>query len=191
MSIESLCSEIDLSLAGINVDRSVGYAALNDFVRVLHEVFTKSGRDQLDLLSQVQTTLGSAPSHHLARVINADHFLPLRSYPENKCCPLLDQVIKICNERGMDLNDGRSLFSHLLKVFDEERFEEGKCSSILLMAYYSVGSEAAYHIGGLYAGDDAQMISDEIEYLDRRLKRFRTYIDRWDMELAWDREDEI
>lgn len=107
----------------------------------------------------------------------------------NKDCPLLDAVIWICSERGIPLNEGLSLFSHLLKALDEERFEEGKCSSLLLLIYYSVGPEATYHIGGLFVGDDALMISTEMEYLDSRLKRYRTTIERWEMELAWDKED--
>lgn len=190
MSIESLCSEIDFALGDDGISKEAAYAALNDFVRSLHEVFRKSECDQVDILSQVQTSLGSTPSHHLGRIINADHLHSLRSYPENKACPLLDAVIKICSERGIALDEGRLLFSHLLKALDEERFDEGKCDSILLLTYFSIGPEAAYHIGGLFVGDEASIISDQLSILDYRLQRFYTYIERWNMELAWDKEEE-
>lgn len=188
MSIESLRAEIEYVLDD-GFDMPVAYAAINDFLRSQHEVFTKSGRDQVDLLSQVQTTLGSTPAHHLGRVISAEN-QNFKSYPASKNCPLFNAVINLCSERGMALDNGRALFSHFLKALDEERFDEkGNCESSRVITYFAVGPEAAYHLSGLFVGDDAELVSTEMEYLDYRLKRFITIIERWKMELAWDKED--
>lgn len=189
MSAESLRAEIEYVLSDGDVDMPVAYAAINEFVRALHEVFTKSGRDQVDLLSQVQTTLGSTPAHHFGRVISAEN-LNFKSYPASKNCSLFDAGIKICNERGMTLDNGRALFSHFLKALDEERFDkDGNCESPTVMTYWAVGNEAAYHLGGISVGDHGDLVSTEFQYLDHRLKRFRTLVERWEMEMAWDEED--
>ena len=188
MSIESLRAEIEYVLED-GFDMPVAYAAINDFLRSQHEVFIKSGRDQVDLLLQVQTTLGSTPAHHLGRVISIEN-QNFKSYPASKNCPLFNAVIKLCSERGLALDYGRALFSHFLKALDEERFDEkGNYESSRVITYFAVGPEAAYHLGGLFVGDDAELVSTEMEYLDYRLKRFRTIIERWEMELAWDKED--
>ncbi len=189
MSIESLAAEISFALGDDAAKSRVAYAALNDFVRSLHEVFTKSKRDQVNLLSQVQTTLGSTSAHHLGRVICADN-VKFGSYPASSNCPLFDSVTKVCSERGMALDDGMALFSHFLKALDEERFDaEGNCESPMFITYWTVGHEAAYHLGGLFVGDDGDLVSTEMQYLDYRLKRFRTMVERWEMERAWDKED--
>ena len=188
MSIESLRAEIEYVLED-GFDMPVAYAAINDFLRSQHEVFIKSGRDQVDLLSQVQTTLGSTPAHHLGRVISIEN-QNFKSYPASNNCPVLYAVAKLCIARGLTLDYGRSLFSHFLKALDEERFDEkGNYESSRVITYFAVGPEAAYHLGGLFVGDDAELVSTEMEYLDYRLKRFRTIIERWEMELAWDKED--
>ena len=59
----------------------------------------------------------------------------------------------------------------------------------MFILYCSVGQEAAYHLGGLFVGDHGLEVSIEMQYLDSRLKRFMTLVNRWEMELAWDKED--
>lgn len=97
----------------------------------------------------------------------------------------------MCLARGIRIEDGRHFFAHFLKALDEERFDrEGNCESAMFITYWSVGHEAAYHLGGLFVGDDAGIVATEMEYLDYRLRRFRTLVDRWELELKWDREDQ-
>lgn len=189
MSIDSLHAEIEYVLGDDGVNMPVAYAAINEFVRLLHEVFTKSGRDQVDLLSQVQSTLGSDSAQHLRRLISEDN-LNFRGYPAKDNCPLFHGLMKLCNERSMALDNGRELFSHFLKALDEERFDgHGNCESPTVLTYWTVGHEAAYHLGGLSVSDHSDLVSTELEYLDSSLKRFRTIVERWEMELEWDKED--
>lgn len=49
MTIESLGSEIAVVIDDCNNDFNVGMAALNDFMRALHEVFTKSSRSLVEI----------------------------------------------------------------------------------------------------------------------------------------------
>jgi hypothetical protein len=215
MSSERLYAEIVFVLDGCNIDVCVGFAALNDFVRKLHEVFTKSHRDQIDLLSQVQTALGSTPAHHLARLIRSEEgliyksyadaeYCPLyngavdiwkgvtyKSYAASEYCPLYDGVVEICKERGILLNDGRALFSHFIKALDEERFDQsGGFESESFKIYWTVGPEAAYHLAGLHVGDEEDAAFEELNYLDNRLKRFYTTVQRWEMEREWDQDND-
>lgn len=189
MSVESLSSEVQLALDNSCVEIEVAVAALNDYVRSLHEVFTKSGRDQSNLLSQVQTAFGSTCAHHLARVIS-DEQLSFRSYPTGEDCPLQNSFESLCKQRGIALDKGRALFAHFIKALDEERFDEDAIESPTFMAYWSLGDEAAYHLAGLYLGDDLGIAYVSLAYLDHRLARFRTTVERWEMELAWDKEDQ-
>ena len=91
----------------------------------------------------------------------------------------------------MALDNGRALFRRFFKALDEERFDsDGNCESAMFITYWAVGDEAAYHLGGLFVGDDSGVVSTEMEYLDCRLKRFRTLVERWEMELKWDKESQ-
>ncbi|MBK5913874.1 hypothetical protein CCR84_05985 [Rhodocyclus purpureus] len=82
------------------------------------------------------------------------------------------------------------LFSSFLRSLDEERLDgDGNSESTLFLTYMTVGDEAAFHLGGFFVDDAAGMVFTEMQYLDRRLKRFQTIIDLWEMELAWDQED--
>ena len=187
MSVDSLSAEVQLALENSGVCIDVAVAALNDYVRSLHEVFTKSGRDQSNLLSQVQTAFGSTCAHHLARVIS-DEKLKFRSYSTGEDCPLENSFGTLCRQRGIALDRGRALSAHFIKALDEERFDEDAIQSPMFITYWTVGDEAAYHLGCLFVGDDGDEISTEMHYLDRRLVRFRTIVERWEMEVAWDKE---
>ncbi len=190
MSIESLRSEIDFVLDNCNDDWNVAQAALNDFMRGLHEVYTKSGRDQTDLLSQVQTVFGSTVAHHLAEVLQAKT-LVFKSYPTLESCPLNERATKACIERGITVADGKHFFAHFLKALDEERPDkDGNLESPVFMIYMTLGDEAAYHLGGLYAGDEFQIAIVELQYLDFKVSRFSTLVERWEMELKWHKEDQ-
>ena len=58
------------------------------------------------------------------------------------------------------------------------------------MIYWAISDEAAYHLGGLYVGDDLDVVATQLMgYLDRRLERFHKLVEMWEMELAWDKED--
>jgi hypothetical protein len=84
-----------------------------------------------------------------------------------------------------------SLFSHLLTVLGEKYFDDqGTLEPPVFIAYWGVGDEAAYHLAGLHSGDDMGMLYTSLELLDHRLKRFGTTVQRWKMELAWDKEEQ-
>lgn len=189
MTIESLSSEIAFVIDDCNGDTNVGNAALNDFTRSLHEIFTKSGRDQIQLISEVQAVFGSTPANHLARVLHADNS-GNRASQTYEDCLLATRVKEICLSRGIRIANGKHFFAHFLKALDEERFDsDGNRESAVFITYWSVGHEAAYHLGGLFTGDHADAVTTEIQYLDYRLRRFRTYVERWELELQWDKED--
>ena len=190
MSVESLRSEIEFVLDNCNDDWRVATAALNDLMRGLHEVLTKSGRNQVDFLSQVQTVFGSTVAHHLAGILSAKT-RAIKSYTTLESCPLNSCVLDACLGRGIDASDGKHFFSHFIKALDEERTNpDGSSESPLFLIYYTVGDEAAYHLGGLYDGDAFQEAIVELQYLDFKVKRFKTLVERWEMELKWQQEEQ-
>lgn len=189
MSIESLQSEIESVLAKTGHSWYVGAAAITDFLRWLHEVMVKSGRDQANLLSQVQTVLGSTAMHHLARTLEADN-RSVKNYRVLEDCPLNATVVGLCRQRGLDEEDGRHLLAHFLKALDEERFDkDGSTESATVMVYFALGGEAAYHLGGLYVGDAGGMVATQLcGYLDHQLRRFYKLVEMWEMEMAFEKE---
>ena len=190
MSISSLRSEIEFSLDHCSSNWALGRAALNDLMRALHETHFKSGCDQIELLSQVQTVLGSTTAHHLANVLGIKNPI-LKSYPLRDACPLGERVSNALAERGLSQDDGDQFLSHFLKALDEERFATvGTFESPIFMLHFVLGDEAAFHLGGLYIGDALQDSATELEYLDSGVKRFHTLVMRWEMELEIQREEE-
>ena len=187
--VDRLSDKIILTLDGMGVDRFVGVAALKDFLRSLHEVFTKAGHDQVNLLSQVQTIFGSTPAHHLGRIICAD-LISVKSYPSGQSCPLQYAVEALCRERGIAGERGNAIISSFLKALAEVCNDGyGRCESPMFITYQTIGGEAAFHLGGLFVGDDGDEVWTEMQYLDHRLNRFGKMIELWKMELAWDKED--
>lgn len=189
MSIESLAAEINYAVGDDQQRQPVAIALLRDFVRSLHEVFVKSLRDQYDLLAQVQTVLGATPAHHLERVTCAG-ISSFRSYPSCEDCRLYGLMMKACAERSIPFDEGKALAAHFLKALDEERYcTDGSVDSATFLIYRTLGDEAAYHLGGLFVGDDGDVVHTELQYLDYRLKRFYSWVQRWEMEAAWEKED--
>lgn len=189
MSIDSLKSEIEFVLTTSGIPWPVGVAAITDFLRGLHEVMVKSGRDQANLMSQVQTVLGSTAMHHLARILEAET-CGVKSYAVLEHCPLNAKLSQLCRERGIADGDGRHVLAHFLKALDEERVDRtGNIESATVMIYWSLGGEAAYHFGGLYVGDLGGIVATSlIGYLDPQLTRFHKIVEMWEMELAWEKE---
>ena len=184
---EQLAKAIISSADRLGLGVRVACAALTDYLRALHEIFHKSGRDQSTLLTLVQNVFGKDAAHHLWRVIGPENLE--RSYNPNESDHSLQYAfMALCAERGIPEKDGIVLISQFHKSLDESRFvDSGNCESPFFMTYWTVGHEAAYHLGGLLVGDDQGEAMTELEYLDYRLKRFSTFCRRWDMELAWDK----
>lgn len=190
MSADTLLSEIDFVFRNRGVSPSVGVAAIADFLRDLHEIMTKARRDQLDVLSQVQTVFGATPMHHLASLLDAE--LPkVKSYVTPGTSPLHRKVDQLCRERGLEVADGRHLLAHFLKALDEARVDADKMThSPAVMTYWAIGPEAAYHLCGLYVGDNLTEVSTELHgYLDTHLHRFSKLVEIWEMERAWAEDD--
>jgi hypothetical protein len=190
MIADSLKSEIEFALSNTGHSWEAGAATITDLLRVLHELMTKSGRDQSDIAAQVQTVLGSTTMHHLAQVIDANT-QGLGHHQLADDCALYERILMICKQRSFSLEDGRHFMGHFLKALDEERTDaDGNVESAAVLTYWAVGQEAAYHLGGLYVGDLLDIVSTELGgYLDPRLKRFHKIVEIWEMEMAWDKED--
>lgn len=189
MTFERFNDAINRSIVSGGHRRDVGVAAIRDFLRGLHEVMTKAGRDQMNLLSQVQTVLGVASMCHLAAVLHASSH-EIQSFPEGERCPLADLVAQISRERGLEVEAGKRLLCWALKALDEQRSDaNGNVHSATITTYWTLGDEAAYHLGGLFVGDDLGIVETEFAYFDPRVKRFCKLVDTWNMELASQQED--
>ncbi len=184
---ERLRNHFQKALVSTGITAPIGAALVTDFLCVTHEILFKNTGDQGVLLAQVKLAVGASAAKHLANVVSAKHIQA--TMPEQQCS-LSDSFATLCMERGVPSEQGCRLVDAFLKALDEQRFGRDGIESPLFMTYWCIGDEAAYHLGGLYAGDDAGMGSTELEYMDYRLKRFRTLTDRWRMEMAWDDEDQ-
>lgn len=189
MSVESLRAEIDLALSNTRQPWEAALALITDFLRLLHELKFKSNDDQLTMLAQVQAVLGYIPMCHLAHTVGA-RTTGLPEYRLAGDAPLDGQTELICKQRGFDPNDGKRLLAHFLKALDEERTDKvGNIESAPVMVFWGVGHEAAYHLGGLYVGDEGVVVTTELGgYLDPSLRRFHAYIELWRAELRHARE---
>lgn len=189
MSADSLRAEICFALSNTGQQWEAGCAFVTDFLRLLHELKFKSDDDQSAMLAQVQAVFGRTTMYHLAHTIGARSTrLPQYRLPDD--APLYGRAELICKQRGFDPNDGRHLLAHFLKSLDEERTDKvGNVESAPVMVYWGVGHEAAYHLGGLYVGDDRDEVTTELAgYLDPSLRRFHAYIELWRAELRYARE---
>jgi hypothetical protein len=190
MSAESLRSEIDFVLSSTGCQSlEAALALITDFLRVLHELMVKSDNDQLTMLAQVQAVIGAVAVCHLARTLDASA-MALPQYRLADDAPLYARTELICKQRGFEPGDGRHLLAHFLKALDEERRDKyGNVESAPVMVYWGVGHEAAYHLGGLYIGDESDVVATELGgYLDPGIRRFHAYIDMWRSELMYARE---
>lgn len=190
MSAESLRSEVEYALSHSGPEWEAAAALITDFLRALHELMFKSNSDQTDLFSQVQTVFGSTTMHHLARTLHARPN-DLKCHLLADDAPLYRRVVLICKERGFELEDGRHVLAHFIKALDEERRDrQGNIESAPVMLYWGIGPEAAYHLVGLYMGDDQEEFATELcGYLDPKLKRFDKLVEMWEMERNWEREE--
>jgi hypothetical protein len=186
MSLDRFSEQIRNTLDSANIPHRVGLSTINDFMRALHEIFVKGGRDQRLLLNQVAFALGTAASAHLMRLLD------LRPTGRSRTACLrqgsLEWAIKaICAERGIEEIVVFSLLRVFLSAFDQERVEkDGSEISKTWLLYFGIRDEAAYHFGGLFTGDDRDEIGVEQEYLDGRLKRFCAFVNMWELEKKWD-----
>lgn len=189
MSADTLRSEIDFVLSNTGQPLEAALALITDFLRVLHELMVKSDGDQLTMLAQVHAVLGYIPMCHLARTVGA-RTTGLPEYRLADDVPLDGRTELICKQRGFHPDDGRHLLAHFLKALDEERADkEGNIESAPVMVYWGIGHEAAYHLGGLYVGDERDEVTTELGgYLDPSLRRFHAYIEMWRAELRYARE---
>ena len=190
MSAESLCTKVKGGMRETDPPWEAAEALITDFLRALHELMFKAGRSQSVALARVEGAFGTKTVNHLANVLEAPpaslaHHTP----PED--VPLPHWLELICKQRGFRPKDGCNLIARFIQALDEERIDaRGNVESAAVMLYWSLGPEAAYHLGGLYAGDAHDMVATElVGYLDPRLKRFYKLVELWDMERAWDTED--
>lgn len=189
MTAERLTTQIKSALSGTGHTWYAGAAAITDFVRVLHELMVKSGNDQVDILSQIQAVFGHASMCHMAEVLSAPKRGDQR-YARAEDAPLQKRIELISKQRGFDSDEGKRLFAHFIRVLDLGRRDvDGGLRSAPVMVYRGLGSEAAYHLVGLYVGDDLDDASTEIcGYLDPSLRRFHKIVEMWAWELEWERE---
>jgi len=190
MSAESLRSEVEYALSRSGPEWEAAAALITDFLRALHELMFKSDSDQTELFSQVQTVFGSTTMHHLARTLFARPN-DLKRHLLADDAPLYRRVVLICKERGFELEDGRHVLAHFVKALDLERQDKhGNIESAPVMLYWGIGQEAAYHLSGLYVGDDRDIVATELcGYLDPTLRRFHKLVEIWEMERDWEREE--
>lgn len=191
MNNNRLRSEIEFVLSNSNHHWEAGRTLILDFLRNLHEVMTKSERNQTDLLSQVLTVFDLATMHHLARLINASTN-GVSAYASDDSCPLHIKTTTSCISRGFSISDGNFVLAHFLKTLDERRYNSVRnMESETVMTYWCIGAEAAYHLGGLNTGDHLFGIATELEYLDPQLKRYKKLVELWEMELAFQRVENL
>jgi len=189
MTNERLSSHIKSALTGTGHTWYAGAAAINDFVRVLHELMVKSGHDQVELLSQIQAVLGQASMCHMAAVLSSPKKGDQR-YAIAEDAPLHNHIELISQQRGFLPDQGRRLFAHFIKGLDVLRRDvDGSFESAPLMVYRGLSHEAAYHLVGLHVGDERSVTETEmIDYLDPTLRRFNKIVEMWALELEWERE---
>jgi hypothetical protein len=186
----SLRSEVEFVLSNTGQRWEAAAALISDFLRVLHELMFKSGRDQAGVMAQVQAVFGASTMHHLARILNAQTG-NLRRYDLADDAPLYERLALIFRQRGFELDDGLHFLAHFVKALDEERTDiAGNIESAAVMLYWGISHEAAYHLGGLYVGDSADESAIELcGYLDPQLRRFHKLVEIWELEAGWDREN--
>ena len=189
MTAERLTAQIKSALSDTGHTWYAGAAAITDFVRVLHELMVKSGDDQVDLLSQIRAVFGHASMRHLAEVLCAPQKGDQR-YANAEEAPLYSHIDLISQQRGFHPEVGRQLFADFITALDLARRDvDGSMASAPVMVYWGLDHEAAYHLVGLYVGDDRGITATQIlGYLAPSLQRFHKIVEMWEWELEWERE---
>lgn len=189
MTAERLTAQIKSALSGTGHTWYAGAAAITDFVRVLHELMVKSGDDQVELLSQVRAVFGHGSMCHMAEVLCAPQKGDQR-YASAEDAPLYSHIELISQQRGFHPEDGRQLFADFITALDLARRDgDSSMASAPVMVYWGLDHGAAYHLVGLYVGDDRGITATELlGYLDPSLRRFHKIVEMWKWELEWARE---
>ena len=191
MNMESFDSRIDAWLFASGNGGLPGRALITDVLRFLHEVMYKAARDQSKMLTAVETLFGSATMQRIARVLGAVPVSPIgRSLLH--AAQLQERVDCIFRERGFEPESGRQFFAQVVKALDEDREDEDRnLESPTILLYEAVSREAAYHFGGLYVGDELDVVQTHLlGYVDPRLRRFHKLVEMWEMERNWDLKDD-
>jgi hypothetical protein len=189
MSLDTFSRRLRDQFDGFDIPRTVGLAAITDFMRVLHEAFVKSGRSHAALFAQVDSTLGDSATQDLMSLIDV-RVGARRSTADSNLALSPRTLSEICSARWVDEDEGQALFQEFLSAFNGERYkDDGSEVSKTWLLYFGVGDEAAYHFGGLFTGDDGGLVGVELEYLDWRLKRFGFLVQMWELEKTWDDEE--
>lgn len=191
MRRERFDSRIDALVVAGGKSGPAGRAFVTDVLRILHEVMYKAARDQLEMLTAVEVLFGSATMQSIARTIGAVPISPSDRSIEHAAY-LQARVDCICLERGFEPESGRKFFAQVVKALDVNREDEdGNLESPTVLLYWGVSREAAYHFGGLYVGDDLDVVQTQLlGYLDPRLRRFNKLVEMWEMERNWDIKDD-
>lgn len=184
-------SQIDVLLVASGKGELAGRALITDVFRFLHEVMYKAARDQAEMLTVVEVLFGSVTMQRIAKTIGALPLIP-RDRSIGHAAHLQDRVDCICRERGFEPERGRHFFSQVVKALDEDREDEhGNLEAPTILLYWGVSREAAYHFGGLYVGDDLDVVQTQLlGYLDPTLRRFYKLVEMWEMERNWDLKDD-
>jgi hypothetical protein len=91
----------------------------------------------------------------------------------------------------------RTVITEFLRELHECIFKEESYVHALPKILFQIGDEALYHFGGVLiestgddCGDFGGMANESIARLaGYRLKRFRTLVEKWEMEKVWDDEE--
>jgi hypothetical protein len=112
--------------------------------------------------------------------------------------PLKEFVDRIARERNVDPLLIRAVITDLFRELHERIYKDGSYGHALPEILFQFGEEAVYHFGGILiesvgndGGDFGAMVNESIARLGYRLSRFRTTMDKWEMEKQWDAEDRL
>jgi len=100
-------------------------------------------------------------------------------------------IEKICATRGIALDQGKAAFADLIAAMHEltvkARYPEG---GLVRQTYFALGSEAAYHLGGVLIHHEDGLTNETLQRIDPDLKRFKATLDRWQAEAEKGQEDD-
>lgn len=101
-------------------------------------------------------------------------------------------IKKISVERGLNDAVMRAAFRDFLQALHETQcksWHQSNGGSLVKQTYLALGDEAAYHLGGILTMNGDEDVATELEYMDSRLKRFRSITERWEIERDYEVED--
>jgi hypothetical protein len=104
-------------------------------------------------------------------------------------------VDRVSRERNVDPMLVRALVTEFLRNLHENIYKDESYHYALLFLLYECGDEAAYHLGGILsqcAGEDrdaGMLVNETVARLGYTLSRYRTVLDKWDVEKKWDEQE--